>query len=313
MIKIAVIGTGGIAQKAYFPLLAVMPDVGVIAVHSRTKANAEQAASLWNIPFATDDLSEIIAAKPDAALVVSSTESHFGICKKLLENNIDIYCEKPLADTSKESHLLGKIAEENGRILAVGFNRRYALLYQQAKEILGGRPINLAVIKKHRIQASNPSLFEQYLDDTIHQIDLMRYYCGDVRALQTDYQMQNDVLVSAVSTLRLPTGGLGLITICNRSGAWQESATLHAEGISIHVDAFQRMRVLKDDHEEVYGTDRAGKWIPSLEERGFFGEVDHFLGCIRTRQKPMTSAEEAAKTQELVESLVLASGDKLPF
>jgi len=53
--------------------------------------------------------------------------------------------------------------------------------------------------------------------------------------------------------------------------------------------------------------------IPSLEERGFFGEVDHFLGCIRTRQKPMTSAEEAAKTQELVESLVLASGDKLPF
>lgn len=313
MIKIAVIGTGGIAQKAYFPLLAVMPNVAIIAVHSHTKANAEKAANRWRIPFATNDLSAIIAKKPDAALVISSTESHFDICKELLENGIDVYSEKSLTDASAKSHALGRISEEKGRILAVGFNRRYALLFRQAKEILGERRIELAVIQKHRTQASNPSLFEQYLDDTIHQIDLMRYYCGDVQALQTTYQMQDDVLVSALSTVRLPEGGLGVITICNRSGAWQESATLHAEGMSVHVDAFQRLRVLRDDHEVVYGSDRAGKWIPSLEERGFFVEVDHFLQCVRTRQKPLTSAEEAAKTQELVEALVRASGDDLPF
>ena len=313
MITIAVIGTGGIARKAYFPLLAVMPNVQVIAVHSHTKANANAAANRWQIPFATDDLSAVIAKKPDAALVISSTASHFEICKTLLENGIDVYSEKSLTDASQKSHALNMIAEKYNRILAVGFNRRYALLYQQAKEIIGAKPVKMALIQKHRTQASNSSLFEQYLDDTIHQIDLMRYYCGDVQALQTTYHMQNGVLVSASSTMRLPSGGLGLISICNHAGAWQESAVLHAEGVSVHIDAFQRLRVLNDDHEQVYGTDRAGKWIPSLEERVFFGEVDHFLQCVRTRQQPMTSAEEAAKTQELVEALVRSSGDELPF
>jgi virulence factor len=70
---------------------------------------------------------------------------------------------------------------------------------------------------------------------------------------------------------------------------------------------------LRDDREEVYGTDRAGKWITSLKERGFYGEVAHFLHCVKTREKPMTDGMEAAKTQQLMEALVRVSGDELPF
>jgi len=309
---IAIIGTGGIAQKAYFPLLAVMPDIHLKAVHSHTRSNAEDAASRWKIPFSTDRLQDIIDQKVSAALVVSSTASHFEICKALLENEIDVYSEKPLTDSSEKSFTLGKIAADNNRILSVGFNRRYALLYKQAKEILADRPINLAVVRKHRTEASNPSLYAHYQDDTIHQIDLLRYYCGDVQALHTTYQMQDDVLVSAASTVRLPQGGMGMVTICNRAGAWLESVTLHAEGISVHVDAFQRLRVMQDDHEKVYGMDRAGKWVPSLRERGFYGEVEHFLQCVRTRENPLTNAIEAAKSEELMENMVRVCGEPVP-
>ncbi len=310
--EIAVIGTGGITQKAYFPLLAVLPDTDVIAVHSRTKENAVAAAARWGIPFATNQLDEIIARRPQAALVVSSTASHFTICKRLLENGIDVYAEKSLTESSKQSFELGRIAEKKRRILAVGFNRRYALLYKQAKEILAGRKIELAVIQKHRTDASNHSLFQQYLDDTIHQIDLMRFYCGNAKADTTEYQMEDGVLVSAVSSVRLPSGGLGTISVCNRAGAWQESASLHTQGLSVHIDAFQRLRVMKDDHEIKYGSDRAGKWIPSMKERGFHGELDHFFECVKTRKQPLTNADEAAKTQVLMEELVRASGDALP-
>lgn len=54
-----------------------------------------------------------------------------------------------------------------------------------------------------------------------------------------------------------------------------------------------------------------GKWIPELRERGFEGEVEHFLKCVQTRQTPLTNAWEAAKTQKLMEDLVEASGDPL--
>ena len=122
--NIAVIGTGGIAQKAYFPLLAVLPEISLIAVHSRTKERAQEAAARWKIPAATDEVAEIIAMQPQAALVISSTESHFPICKQLLENGIDVYAEKSLTESSALSLELAHIAEKNGRILTVGYNRR---------------------------------------------------------------------------------------------------------------------------------------------------------------------------------------------
>lgn len=312
MIKLAVIGTGGIARKAYFPLLAVMPDIDVIAVHSRNIKNAKIASTCWRIPYATDNIANIISKKPEAALVISSTESHFPICKKLLENGIDVYAEKSLTTTSSLSFELDQIASQNQRILAVGYNRRYALLNKQVKEILGSRKVELAVIQKHRTNASNSSLHIHYLDDTIHQIDMMRFFCGDARAEDTSYQMENGMLVSAISTVSLPGGGQGIITICNQAGAWQESATIHAQGMSIHVDAFRQMRVLRDDHEIVYGTDHAGKWITSMKERGFYGELEHFFSCVQSRKEPLTNATEAGKTQQLLEDLVRASGDELP-
>ena len=309
--RIAIIGAGGIAQKAYLPLLAIMPNVEIIGIFSRTQARVDETCQRWRISKGTTDLSDILALKPQAALVISSTDSHYAVCREMLENGIDVYAEKSLTDSSTKSYDLARIAREKKRILAVGYNRRYALLYKKAKEMMGNRKVELAVIQKHRTGASNPTLFDQYLDDTIHQIDLMRFYCGDVTSLTTAYEKKNGVITSAVSTVRIPNGGQGVIMICNEAGSWQESVTLHAKGISVHVDAFRRLRVMVDDHEEVFGTDRAGKWITGMKERGFYGELAHFFECVQTRQVPLTNAVEAAKTQVLVEDLVRVSGDEI--
>jgi virulence factor len=309
--RIAVIGAGGIAQKAYLPLLAVMPDVEIAGIFSRTQARVDETCQRWQISKGTTNLSDILALKPQAALVISSTDSHYAICREMLENGIDVYAEKSLTTSSTQSFSLARIARKRKRILMVGYNRRYALLYKKAKEILGNRKVELAVIQKHRRQASNLTLFDQYLDDTIHQIDLMRFYCGDVMPSTTVYEKKNGVITSAVSTMHIPNGGQGVIMICNEAGAWQESVTLHAGGLSLHVDAFRRLRVMYHDHEEVYGTDRAGKWITGMKERGFYDELAHFFKCVQTRQEPLTNAEEAAKTQALVEDLVRVSGDEI--
>jgi virulence factor len=309
--KLAIFGTGGIAQKAYFPLLAVMPDVEIVGVHSRTQAHVDEACQRWGYAFGTTRMKEILSLKPKAALVISSTESHFEICRELLENGIDVYSEKSLTTSSKQSLELAEIAQTNNRILTVGFNRRYALLYKQAREILGNRKVDLAIIQKHRTEAYNATLFKHYLDDSIHQIDLMRFYCGDVIPTTTSIEMKGGLMATAVSTVEIPGGGQGVIMICNQAGSWQESVTLHAQGMSIHVDAFQRLRVMYDDHEEVYGTDRAGKWITGMKERGFYGEVAHFMECVNTRLDPITNAYEAAKTQQLMEGLILEAGETI--
>lgn len=309
--KIAIIGAGGIAEKAYFPLLVKWPGLEIVSLFSRTQATLKKAGSKWGIQAGTTDLKTVLTSKPQAAFVITSNDSHYDICKLLLENGIDVYVEKPLASSSAQAYDLARIAAEHKRIMAVAFNRRYALLYKQAKEIFSGRSIQTAIFQKHRPQASNTSLYDQYLDDTIHQIDLMRYYCSDLEALSTNYEKKDGKIISTTSTARMQTGGLAILINNLHAGGWQESVTLHGEGLTVHVDAFRELRVRLGDHEEIYGTDRAGKWIPDLRERGFEGEIEHFLQCVENRQLPMTSALEAAKTQEFMENLVEASGDEL--
>jgi virulence factor len=236
--------------------------------------------------------------------VISSTDSHYQFCRLFLENGVDVYSEKSLTPGSKQAFELGEIAVKNNRILAVGFNRRYALLYKQAREILGDRRIQLAIFQKHRTGQHDKTLFRLYLDDIIHQIDLARFFCGEPQAVSTAVTIENDMVAGTVSNMNLSGGGQCVIAASKRSGAWQESATLHGEGMTIHIDAFDRMTVSHDDHVEVYGTDRPGKWVRDMRERGFQGQLEHFFDCVRTRQKPMTNAWEAGKTLELMENLI---------
>jgi len=111
-----------------------------------------------------------------------------------------------------------------------------------------------------------------------------------VTSLTRVFEKKPGVITSGVSTVRILGSGQGVIMICNEAGSWQESVTLHADGLSVHVDAFRRLRVMYDDHEEVFGTDRAGKWITGMKERGFYGELAHFFECVQTRQEPFTNA-----------------------
>jgi virulence factor len=305
--KIAIVGAGGIARKAYFPLLRCWPGIEITGFFSRSQETINNVSREWGFANGTTDINSILESKPDAVIVLSSTETHFRFCRLFLENGIDVYSEKSLTPTSKESFELGQIAEKNNRILTVGFNRRYALLYRQAKEIFGNRRIQFALFQKHRESQGDETLFNLYLDDIIHQIDLARYFCGSLKAVSTSFNMENNMIAGAVSTMAIPGGGQCVIAASKFSGAWEESATLHGEGMTVHIDAFDRLTVRFSDHVEVYGTDRPGKWIRDMRERGFQGELEHFFECVKTRQKPITDAQEAGKTLELLEDLVSIS------
>lgn len=49
--------------------------------------------------------------------------------------------------SSAQAEELARLADEHKRIMAVAFNRRYALLYRQAKELFGERPVEFALFQ----------------------------------------------------------------------------------------------------------------------------------------------------------------------
>lgn len=308
--KIAIFGAGGIAQRAYLPILLTWKGVEIIGIYSQTQASIDKVCGKFHVVNGTTNAQELVDMKPDAAFVLTNDQTHFQFVEMLLKNEIDVFVEKPMAQNSREVKFLAQLAKKKKKILMVGFNRRFALLYRNAKEIFEGKKIQLAIIQKNRAKATHMNLYNNYLDDTIHQIDLMRFYCGNVVPLSTFYEEQGDKIVGAVSVCGLCDGGIGLIITSLKAGSWQESVTLHGENFTVEVAAFDKLTIKNQDYEQVFGTNRPGKWIPDMKERGFYGEIEHFLDCVVSRQQPLTNAFEAVQTHQLLEEFVKVAGIK---
>jgi len=303
-IKIAILGAGEIAQKVYLPLLLTWPTVEIVGLYSRSKETVDHIAMRWQLPFTTTSLDDLLERRPQAVFILTATPSHYELAMRALEAGLDVYVEKPATRSSVETLQLAGMAHTAGLIFMVGFNRRFAPLYLQAKEIFAGRHIQLCILEKHRTSPFHTSLFNNYLDDTIHQIDLLRFFCGNGIALHTSYEMRSGKLTGALSLVSLTGGGMGVVATSLLAGSWQERLSLHGDGLSAEVSAFRELRVKYQEREEVYGLDRPGRWMSDWEERGFVGEVRHFFDCISERKSPLTDGVESARTQELMEAMV---------
>jgi virulence factor len=311
--KIAIIGVGKIAQKAYFPLLKIMEDVQIDSVMGRSRQSVEKAQARWSVSKGFTNLSEVIESHPDACLVLAATSAHFQIASELLNNGLDVYLEKPATVYSADAKMLAELAKEKSRVLMVGYNRRYADFFVQAKSYFKTSEIQQISLVKSRRNEPSASLFTQYLDDTIHQIDLLRFFDPAPKPLRTDTNFEGGKLQGAISLLRLSSGGLATIHTFLDSGAWQESVLIQGAGKTVMVNAFRDLIYTDGDGIQVFGPEQAGKWKSQLVERGVYGEVQHFLDCVRTRQTPQTDGFEAYKTQLLAEQLTQLAGESLEY
>lgn len=306
--KIAIFGAGGIAKRVYLPLLTSWPDVEITGIFSHTQTTVDTVCRDWHIPFGTTDFNQLVKTKPQAAVVITNSATHFTFTRDLLEAGMDVLVEKPMAYSSEEVRQLADIAEKRKRILMVCFNRRFALLYQQLRDLFKDKTIQLAVFEKHRNTVSHISLYNNYVDDTIHQIDLMRYLCGEVKPVFTHTQMEDGKLVGAVSQASMSQGGMAVIMTSLKGGGWQERVSLHGNNLTVEVDAFRQLKIKNGESEQLFGNDRPGRWLSELKERGFYGLVENFLECVKTRQAPLTSGQGALKTHQLIDELVKVAG-----
>ncbi len=311
--KLAIIGVGEIAQKAYLPLLKTMEDVQVDSVMSRTLESVRRTQARWQIPTGFTQLKDVIDSRPDACIVLVATIAHYQVAHELLESGIDVYLEKPATVNSWEVKSLAELAAKNERVLMVGYNRRFADFYVQARSLIKTSEIQQIVLEKHRRNASHSTLFSQYLDDTIHIIDLLRSFDPNPTPLQTVTNMADGRLRSAVSLLRLSSGGIATIHTCLDSGAWQEKVSIYGSKKTVIINAFRDLTYINEEGIKVFGPERPGKWKSELTERGFETEVHHFMDCVRTRSTPITDGLEAYKTQLLTEQLTQLAGEPVEY
>ncbi len=295
------------AQRAYLPVLANLESVDLTVIMSHHAEMVERLRARYHVPNGVTDIADFLRQGLQAAVVLTPSPTHFEIAQMLLKAGVDVLVEKPATLSSRETALLGELAEQGNRVFMVAFNRRFAPLYQQAKDLFAGRRMGLCVAEKNRERAVNPSLFDHYSEEDIHMIDLLRWYGGEAQAVSTRSLVRDGKLIDATSLVAFKNGGLGLLAASLEGGGWLERVTLHGEGLTVQIDAFRELRVLRGNDDQVSGREMAADWLTSQRVRGFEQLVEHFVDCVQKRLTPRTSALEAFRTQLLLEQMVAAS------
>jgi virulence factor len=304
--RIGIIGLGRMAQRAYLPVLANLETADLAVIMSHSPEKVDRYRKLYKVPCGVTDLIDFLRQELQAAVVLTPSPTHFEIGRTLLQAGIDVLVEKPATLSSRETALLGEVAERGGRVFMIAFNRRFAPLYRQAKDIFAGHRVMLCIAEKHRERAVNQSLFDHYSEEDIHMIDLLRWYGGEAEAVSTRSLMRDGKLTDAASLIAYKGGGVGILAASLEGGGWMERVTLHGEGLTVEVDAFRELRLLHGMEDQVFGREMAADWQTSQHTRGFEQLITHFIDCVQQRTIPLTSAQEAYRTQLLLEEMVAA-------
>jgi predicted dehydrogenase/threonine dehydrogenase-like Zn-dependent dehydrogenase len=144
--SIGVIGAGNFAVRT---LLPVLKDAGarLRTIASGGGTSGAVAGGKFGFEQATTDL-EAVYGDPevDTVFVLTRHDSHARMAIRTLEAGKHVFVEKPLALTEEELDAVREAAEGAGRMVMVGFNRRFAPLTRRVRELMRGRAGPLAVV-----------------------------------------------------------------------------------------------------------------------------------------------------------------------
>lgn len=218
-INLLIIGSGNIA-KEHAKVIKAINNLNLYAVCSRTISKANSFAKLYQVKYTTDNFDKFLDIhknKIDGILILVSAEQMFKVTKKIIKYGIPVFIEKPPALKFKDISILEKIAKKNKTLNMVGFNRRYYSIFKKGKKLItkNGKILSIIIEGHERYNSIKSKIKKEILDNWLyanscHTIDLLRYFCGEIKYIKV--LKKNNKLIKGEqfsSLIEFENGALG--------------------------------------------------------------------------------------------------------
>jgi predicted dehydrogenase len=137
-LRVAIIGSGHIAQWMHIPYLRELDDrYEIVATCDISQQLVERVAGYFQIPGRYTDYRRMLdEVRPDACLI--ATLDHYDPALASIEAGAHVLVEKPMCILLSEAEQLAARAEKLGRIVQVGYHKRYDPNYQRGLDLMQG-------------------------------------------------------------------------------------------------------------------------------------------------------------------------------
>ncbi|MCP4322549.1 MAG: Gfo/Idh/MocA family oxidoreductase [Psychromonas sp.] len=300
--KIAIIGLGDIAQKAYLPLLTQLENIELVFC-TRNKNTLNKLAKQYRIKECYQDYWQLNRANVDAVMIHSSTASHPDIAAYFLKQGIATFVDKPLADNAFDCEKLYELAEKFNVPLYMGFNRRFIPLYQQHLQVK-----TLLSLRWEKNRYDLPGELRTFVfDDFIHPLDSVNIYAkNSIEDINIVTQFKGDQLGRL--DLQWLQNGVILNASMNRLfGITNEIVSFNYENCSYQFDSFAEGKKWQANQQT---TLRLADWTPMLASKGFAAMIDDWLKVVAVGKLDSTVVNRNLATHQLAEAICQKTGKK---
>jgi predicted dehydrogenase len=333
MIRVGVIGLGKMGML-HLMTCSKINGVKVVAVADSSKHALKKAEST-GVKTLYSDYHDLLKHSSDIDAVITSLPNflHFESIQLALEAGLNVFAEKPMANTVEECREIVKLVQNSGRKFMVGHCMRFVDAVEKMKKDLDKGSIgNLEVGTIEEVvngpfaDSREPSPVSDWwfdpkksgggalLDIGYHMIDLFRFFAGDSTVVfsSLDYKFSLPVEDGAIVILRSGSSAKGIINI----GWYQKTnfpkynfrVILHGNAGYLSSDDLVPhnlyFHAFKEGSKNILR--RAfGKSVHPLAYtyyfESYYKELAHFFDCVKNDTEPSVSATDGLKTVEIIQ------------
>jgi len=303
-VRIGLIGAGSHVKDMLVPALTKIPEVRISAVCTQRGVNARTLADRLEAGYSTTDYAEILRdADVDAVVIGTRHDLHAAIVMDALRAGKHVFVEKPLCLTDAELLEIETLYAERataGRVLTVGFNRRFSRHFAAAQEHFAERRDPMVMCYRINAGALPPDHWAhdpetgggRIIGEGCHFVDYMQALCGapvsSVHARCIGRQSAGLTGDQAVLSLGFADGSVGTVVYTSggdRSLAkeWFEA---FADGRSVVMEDFARTDLYRGGRKRTFKT--RGR------DKGFAAQMAQFCASVSGLEDPAIPFEHIA-------------------
>ncbi len=337
-IKVGIIGTGSISNE-HIQANLKNPNVELYAFCDINEKQLQLMAEKYGVTRTFTDKDEMLKLEElDAVSVCTWNSEHAPCTIAALNAGKHVLCEKPMATSAEEARSMVEAAERNGKLLMIGFVRRFGNDCAILQDFIGQDYFGELYYAKatYLRRNGNPggwfgdksrSAGGPLIDLGVHVIDLTRYLMGNPKPVSvygaTFRKLLNRPNIKGGKAYNSVSAGSQ--DICDVEDL-ASAMIRYDNGAVLSVEASFSLNLKSDEGKiQLFGTKGGAKIDPELEmytevndyladvklalptalnfDGLFAGEINHFIDCVQNGTPCKSPAEDGVALMTILDAI----------
>jgi len=322
-IKIGVVGAGHLG-KCHISHLSKHANIDFVGFFDVNQDNAEKVSTEFSVK-SFENIDELISTS-DGLHIVTPTNLHHQIALKCLQQNKDIFIEKPITSTTKEANEIIQMAASKKRIVQVGHIERFNPTINKLKNIVSApHYIEIERLAPFQVRGTEVPVV---LDLMVHDIDLILSMVDStiINIHASGATMMSDTVDLAHAHIKFENGVVANLKSSRIAQNYVRKIRTYEKNLytitdlmipQIEIYGLEKTSAFSDNCREKAIETATGyknlfydKLIPETQD-ALLEEINNFIDSINSRHAPIVDGKQGLRALEIaleIEKKIIKNG-----